>query len=93
MKVQVLTDRDHVLKRPAMYIGAVNSSSFSEYIFENNKIENREISYVPGLIKIINEIIDTKYEDFDIGTNIVFNTLIKNGILVEVKTEGQIEEK
>ena len=56
MKVQVLTDRDHVLKRPAMYIGAVNSSSFSEYIFENNKIEHKEISYVTGLIKIINEI-------------------------------------
>ena len=42
---------------------------------------------------LISEIIDTKYEDFDFGSNIVFNTLIKKGILVKVKTEGQIEEK
>ena len=38
-KVVCLTDRDHVLKRPAMYIGAVNSVTSNEYIFENNKIE------------------------------------------------------
>ena len=90
MKVQVLTDRDHVLKRPAMYIGAVNSSSFSEYIFENNKIENREISYVPGLIKIINEIIDNSVDaciksKFTKGTHI---SVKMTSDTVEVKDDG-----
>lgn len=90
MKVQVLTDRDHVLKRPAMYIGAVNSSSFSEYIYENNKIENREISYVPGLIKIINEIIDNSVDaciksKFTKGTHISVKITSDT---VEVKDDG-----
>ena len=90
MKVQVLTDRDHVLKRPAMYIGAVNSSSFSEYIFENNKIENKEISYVPGLIKIINEIIDNSVDaciksKFTKGTHI---SVKMTSDTVEVKDDG-----
>lgn len=90
MKVQVLTDRDHVLKRPAMYIGAVNSSSFSEYIFENNKIENKEISYVPGLIKIINEIIDNSVDaciksKFTKGTHI---SVKMTSDTIEVKDDG-----
>ena len=90
MKVQVLTDRDHVLKRPAMYIGAVNSGSFSEYIFENNKIENKEISYVPGLIKIINEIIDNSVDaciksKFTKGTHI---SVKMTSDTVEVKDDG-----
>lgn len=61
-KVVCLTDRDHVLKRPAMYIGAVNSVTSNEYIFENNKIEYKEVNFVPGLIKIINEIIDNSVD-------------------------------
>lgn len=61
-KVVCLTDRDHVLKRPAMYIGAVNSITSNEYIFENNKIEYKEVNFVPGLIKIINEIIDNSVD-------------------------------
>ena len=90
MKVQVLTDRDHVLKRPAMYIGAVNSSLFSEYIFENNKIENKEISYVPGLIKIINEIIDNSVDaciksKFTKGAHI---SVKMTSDTVEVKDDG-----
>ena len=54
------------------------------------QIDNIRYDFIKFLI---NEIIDTKYEDFDIGTNIVLNTLIKNGILVKVKAEDQIEEK
>ena len=61
-KVVCLTERDHVLKRPAMYIGAVNSVTSNEYIFENNKIEYKEVNFVPGLIKIINEIIDNSVD-------------------------------
>lgn len=42
---------------------------------------------------LINEVVTTKYEDFDMGTNIVFFTLIKKGILVEVKSEDKNDEK
>ena len=65
MKVQVLTDRDHVLKRPAMYIGAVNSSSFSEYIFENNKINTVDVIMKSGKYCGVSD----NYQNIKIGTN------------------------
>ena len=30
-----LTDREHVLKRPSMYIGGIDLTSSNEYILEN----------------------------------------------------------
>lgn len=56
------TSREHILERPNMYIGAVNNVSNTEYIIKDNKITNSEITYIPGLVKIINEIIDNSVD-------------------------------
>lgn len=56
--IRKLTEREHIIQRPSMYIGAVDLTKSNEYVVEGNKIEYKEIQYVPGLIKIINEIID-----------------------------------
>lgn len=60
--IRVLSDREHVLLRPAMYIGATDVTQFEEYVPENGKMVLKEISYVPGLIKIINELIDNSVD-------------------------------
>lgn len=62
------TSREHILERPNMYIGAVNKISNTEYILTDDRIQNIEISYIPGLVKIINEIIDNSV-DIAIKTN------------------------
>lgn len=66
--IRKLSEREHILQRPTMYIGAVNLTKSNEYILEDNKIEYKEVQYVPGLIKIINEIIDNSV-DVAIKTN------------------------
>lgn len=63
-----LTDREHILKRPAMYIGAVDLTQSDEFFLDGDKIVYSSVSYVPGLIKIINEIIDNSV-DVAIKTN------------------------
>lgn len=64
-----LDDRTHILKRPTMYIGAVDLTTSNEYILtDNDKIEYQEIKTVPGFIKTINEIIDNSV-DVAIKTN------------------------
>lgn len=60
--IRVLSDREHVLLRPAMYIGATDITQFEEYVPENDKMVLKEISYVPGLVKIINELIDNSVD-------------------------------
>ena len=62
MGIKKLSEREHIIQRPSMYIGAVDLTKSSEYIFADGKIQYKEIEYVPGLIKIINEIIDNSVD-------------------------------
>jgi DNA gyrase/topoisomerase IV subunit B len=68
MSIRKLSEREHIISRPAMYIGAVNLTKSNEYVFLNDKIVYKEIEFVPGLVKIINEIIDNSV-DVAIKTN------------------------
>lgn len=55
---KVLSDIEHVLHRPSMYIGSVDLTERTSYLFKDGKFEYTTYSFVPGLIKIIDEIID-----------------------------------
>ena len=61
---KVLSERDHIRKRSAMYIGAVTPTEIAGII--NFQYQKKVI--VPGLLKIINEIIDNSVDEF-IRTN------------------------
>lgn len=58
-----LSDRDHILIRPNLYIGAVDQTTVNQLLLENNQFVRKEVSYVPGLLKIINEIIDNSVDE------------------------------
>jgi len=79
--IKSLSDREHILCRSAMYIGAVTSTKSDEYILEDNKIQYKEVHYVPGLVKIINEIIDNSV-DVAIKTNFKY----ANNISVKIES-------
>jgi DNA topoisomerase-2 len=100
--IRKMSDREHVLQRPSMYIGAVNTTKSQEYILEYGKIQYKEISYVPGLIKIINEIIDNSVDvaiktDFKDCTTISVKMTEEfvqvqdngSGIPVQINSDGQ----
>lgn len=72
----VLSDRDHILLRSNMYLGAVDKTASEEFILEEGKFVKKEIEYVPGLIKIINEIIDNSIDEA-VRTNYEFANKIK----------------
>lgn len=57
-------DRWWVLNRPASFIGAITMGEHEEYILDINqkKFVKEQLSYVPALIKIINEIIDNSVD-------------------------------
>jgi DNA topoisomerase-2 len=54
-----LTPREHILKRPGMYISSTDFKLSNLFIFDNerNDIINKEIMFNEGLYKIIDEII------------------------------------
>jgi DNA topoisomerase II len=62
-KYQKLTQIEHILKRPGMYIGSIENKSEKMWILENNNIKEKEIIYSPGLYKIFDEIIMNAYDE------------------------------
>lgn len=87
-----LTEREHIIARPAMYIGAVDMTKTSEFMLEDEKITHTQVEYVPGLIKIINEIIDNSV-DVAIKTDFKFSneisvTITDNEVIVKDNGTG-----
>lgn len=88
---KVLTDREHLLHRPAMYIGSTDFEFQNDFLIQNDKIEFSEFKIVSGLCKIINEIIDNSIDEA-IKTNFKFSTEISVNIdkdKVQVQDNGR----
>ncbi|KAL9015708.1 MAG: hypothetical protein Q9185_006903 [Variospora sp. 1 TL-2023] len=66
---QKLTQLEHIIKRPDTYIGSAERTERQMWVYNTQKesMEMREISYVPGLYKIFDEILvnaaDNKQRD------------------------------
>lgn len=59
LKIQQLDPIDHILKRPDMYVGSIRNKISCEYVAfsheEKYKIEKREITFPPALLRIFVE--------------------------------------
>lgn len=68
MTFKVLTDEEHLKIRPSMYIGSIDETKISSYFIKNElngsiAAAYKQIDIVPGLLKIINEIIDNSVDE------------------------------
>jgi DNA topoisomerase-2 len=56
---QKINQREHVLKRPNMYIGSVEGEKTSSWVYTetDHMIHKTEIVYVPALLKIFDEVV------------------------------------
>jgi DNA topoisomerase-2 len=64
-KYKKLTDIEHVLLRPGMYVGSINPNTETSFIFnsETSKMEKRDISYSPAFLKMFDEIISNSVDE------------------------------
>ena len=86
-----LSEREHVLRRSGQYIGSIDEIKSEEFIITGEKIEKREVEYVPALLKIINEILDNSIDEA-VRTNYKFANRIDVKItpnLVDIKDNGR----
>lgn len=84
--------REHILERPNMYIGASNFVEVEDYLLINDKLQKTTVSCIPGLLKIINEIIDNSVDiaiktDFK-GCNVVNVKITNDTVIVEDNGPG-----
>ena len=74
--IKKLSDREHILLRSGMYLGSSTLEKKNQYIIENDKFVLKELEYVPGLIKIFNELIDNSLDEH-VRTKGKFSTSIQ----------------
>ncbi|GAU18535.1 hypothetical protein TSUD_325240 [Trifolium subterraneum] len=64
---QKKTQLEHILLRPDTYVGSIEKHTQNLWVYENDEMVQRSISYVPGLYKIFDEILvnaaDNKQRD------------------------------
>lgn len=90
---KVLTDVEHVLLRPNMYIGGINLAEKEQWIYdrESGRFRFGTVKYVPALVKCASELIDNSIDvaidtNFEKATKIQVNVddksieVIDNGI-------------
>jgi DNA topoisomerase-2 len=56
-KYKKLTDQEHVLLRPGMYLGSIKPSNGLRWVVDNNKIIKKDVTFIPAFIKLFDEII------------------------------------
>jgi DNA topoisomerase-2 len=58
-----LSEIDHVLKRPARYIGSISPHTDDSWIVRDQKIISQKVTWNPGFIKIFDEIISNSVDE------------------------------
>ena len=61
--IRVLSDREHVRHRTAIYLGSTEETEYEVPIFINNKIEIKQKTFIPALYKSFNEILDNAIDE------------------------------
>lgn len=61
---KVLDDISHVLTVPARYIGTINEVEQDMYLYRDDKFTFQTIKFIPGLLKIIEEILDNSVDAY-----------------------------
>lgn len=69
-RYKALDEIDHVLLKSGMWIGDKNVNTGTFFIYENDRIVEKELEYIPGLLKIIDEIISNSVDEYRRNTNL-----------------------
>lgn len=62
--IKILTDVEHCLRRPGMYIGSIRPETQEFWVSnDEGKMEKKEIEYIPGQFKLFCEILDNGIDE------------------------------
>jgi DNA gyrase/topoisomerase IV subunit B len=64
MSFKILDYIEKTLKRPARVIGDISTEKHSKYVFINGEVKKKEVTFNPGINKLIREIIDNSIDEY-----------------------------
>ena len=90
---QKVTQYEHILKRPDSYIGSIEFQKERLWVYnsETEKLEFREVKYVPGLFKIFDEILVNAADNYqnDKSMKYIKVTIDRGKNTIKVKNGGR----
>lgn len=65
-KYQQLSEQEHVLHRPGMWIGSIKDQESSLFIYNNDteKMEMCDVTYCPGMLKLVDEVLSNSCDEY-----------------------------
>lgn len=80
-EIKKLSDREHIIKRPSMYIGSISNEESEELVLTDNSAQQKTLTYPPALVKIINEVLDN-------SVDAILKTKIGNEVSVTIESQS-----
>ena len=65
-KYKELSEREHVLLRPGMWVGSIKEEERQSFVYDDNqgKMTMEDITYSPGMLKLFDEILSNSCDEF-----------------------------
>lgn len=95
-KYQQLSEVEHILVRPGMWIGSIKEEERECFLYDSNteKMEFREIVYSPAMLKLFDEVLSNSCDEYrrkdNLGLNEVEVTIDKHNNSITVYDNGGI---
>jgi len=65
-----LSDIEHVLLRPGMYIGSTVPKTMNEFILVGDKFTKTDVTYIPGFLKLFDELLSNSVDEHKRNPNL-----------------------
>ena len=63
LKYKKLTDIEHVLLRPGMYVGSIKHRTDDISVYDGDKFKTESVTYNPAFLKIFDEIVSNSVDE------------------------------
>lgn len=95
-KYKEMSEIEHILNRPGMWVGSTKNEEKDFFIYcnENGKMSIQALNYIPGMLKVVDEVISNSCDEYrrkdNMGLNKLVVTIHKDSNIIEVFDNGGI---
>ena len=93
-KYQEMSEREHILERSGMWIGSTKEEEAQMFLYNRDtaKMELKDVTYIPGMLKLVDEIISNSCDEYrrkdNLGLNKIEVSVALNGTMLSVYDNG-----
>ena len=65
-KYKEMDEISHILQRPGMYVGSVKEEESQMFIYDTEEcvMKQKDVTYIPAMLKIVDEVISNSCDEF-----------------------------